>query len=73
MPPVKTSTARRRLIEELSVLVSAEERVSDLGQLLLCDHGQTGLQSVADLDLGALAEQLNTSGTETDKQVAVQK
>ena len=52
------------LIEELPVLVSAEERVSDFRQLLLGDHGQAGLQSVAHLDLGPLSEQLDTTGTE---------
>ena len=52
------------LIEELPVLVSSEERVSDLRQLLLSNHGKAGLQSVAHLDLGPLSEQLNTSGTE---------
>ena len=51
------------LIQELSGLVGAEERGPDLWQLLVCDHGEPGLQGVADLDLVPLSVKLDTAST----------
>ncbi len=55
------------LIEELPVLVPAEEGGPHFRHLLFRDHRQSSLQSVAHLDLRALSVKLNSSGTENQK------
>ena len=50
------------LVVEFPVGVGPKERVPDLGQHLLCDHAQSGLQGGVDLDAALHGVQLNAAG-----------
>lgn len=55
------------LVIESPVGIGSEEIVSDFGQCLICDHRQSRLQSVVNLDLAFLSVQLNATSAKNER------